>query len=185
MKIPDDLLPGDLLVYGPKSWHVYQPFRLDLFNQITIRRTAWGYGCHVEVYHGSRVIKPSNPASGIRGGTIYQSTASRNGLGVELYPFRRDQLIAVRRPIQHLNYLRAWTWFMDRAKGQKYDWLGLLCFTYAVKSGSPKHMFCSEYATRFYRMARINPVEPNMDADTVAPNDLLKSMAFRTVWTPS
>lgn len=174
------LEPGDLLVYGPKGW-------LDLFNQVTIRRTAWGYGCHVEIYHGPVVDKECldhHHGDGWFSTSMrfaYSSLASRNGLGIHTYPFRREQLIAVRRPINPINYNKARLWY-HKVEGQKYDWLGLLCFTYAVRSGSKDRMFCSEFATRFYRHGGVSPVQDWMDADTVSPNDLLKSMSFRTIW---
>lgn len=110
------------------------------------------------------------------------STASRNGIGVNLYPLRTTQLISVRRAKHSWNYNDAFTWFNVTAKGQAYDWKGLLCFTYAVKQGSPDKMFCSEYGTRFARKGDLHIVNYHTDADTVSPNDLDKTLALRDEW---
>ena len=109
------------------------------------------------------------------------SYASRNGLGVNLYPLRRAQLTRVLRPKASLNMQNAENWFKT-VQGQKYDWMGLLVFSLAVKQGSRDKMFCSEFATRWYRYAETNPVSENYDADRVAPADFLKSPAFDWVW---
>jgi hypothetical protein len=74
-------------------------------------------------------------------------------------------------------------WFFKEANGQKYDWLGLLCFTLAVKQGSPHKMFCSEFATRFDRACGFNAVHPEYDADLVAPGTFLALPDFDHVWT--
>lgn len=110
------------------------------------------------------------------------STASRNGIGVNLYPLRTKQLISVRRSKHNWNYDQAFSWFENVAKGQAYDWKGLLCFTYAVKKGDPDKMFCSEYGTRFARHGDLFIVNYREDADTVSPNDLDKTLALKDIW---
>src|SRR5271165_3171057 len=95
---------GDFLFYGPKGM-------FDLTSQIIMRRTAWGYAVHVEIYHGE-----------VDGEQM--STASRNGIGVNLYPLRTAQLISVRRAKHNWNYHQAFAWFQNVAKGQEYDWKG-------------------------------------------------------------
>lgn len=153
-----ELQKGDFLFYGAKGI-------FDLSSQLVMRRTAWGYAVHVEIYHGEG-----------------ESTASRNGLGVEIYPLRTKQLISVRRSKHNWDYHEAFLWFLNEARGQKYDWKGLLCFTYAVQSGAKDEMFCSEYATRFARKGDLHIVNYRQDADTVSPNDLDKTLALRDVW---
>lgn len=153
-----DLRPGDFLFYHAKGWW-------DVASQLTMRRTAWGYAVHVEVYHRNGL-----------------STASRNGIGVNLYPFRKEQLLSVRRSPISWDYDQAFSWFTHVARGQEYDWLGLLCFTYAVKQGSPHKMFCSEYATRFARHGNLRIIRAQMDADTVSPNALEATPALNDIW---
>lgn len=149
-----DLLPGDCLLYGPK----------DLFGYVTCLKT-WSPDCHVEIYKGAG-----------------NSVASRNGIGVNIYPFRRAQLNRILRPKAIMDLDSAMKWFYAKAQGQAYDWLGLLCFMMAVRHGSPKKMFCSEFATRFYRQAGINPFHPSFDADKIAPGNFLMSPLFEWVW---
>jgi hypothetical protein len=157
-----DLVQGDFLFYGPKRM-------FDLVSQIVMRRTAWGYAVHVEIFHGE-----------VDGQLM--STASRNGIGVNLYSLRTEQLISVRRAKHNWNYHEAFAWFLDNAKGQGYDFKGLMCFTYAVQQGSPNKMFCSEYATRFARKGDFHIVNYRTDADTVSPNDLDKTLALKDEW---
>lgn len=113
------------------------------------------------------------------------SVASRNGLGVNLYPFRRDGLAYVLRPLETYGPLsvdNAQSWFFRKAQGQSYDWLGLMCFTLAVKQGSPDKMFCSEFAARWYRAGGLRPFAEDYDADLIAPAQFLQSPAFEPVW---
>jgi hypothetical protein len=111
------------------------------------------------------------------------SYASRNGIGVNAYPLRHDGVAAVVRPQEPLDFEEADSWFTATARGEGYDWLGLLCFTLAVKRGARDTMFCSEFATRFYRRAGLEPFNPRWPADRVPPCFFLVSPAFRTVWS--
>lgn len=148
------LRPGDCLLYSP----------YDFFGWLTCVKT-WSRFCHVEVYVGDG-----------------QSVASRNGIGVNRYPLRTAQLSCVRRPAYPLNLGKA-TWWAQSCYGQKYDWLGLLCFTLAVKKGDPTKQFCSEFALRFYRAGGFEPFNPDCDADHTAPSEFLQTPALVTVWS--
>jgi hypothetical protein len=125
---------------------------------------TWTRISHVEVYRGDGL-----------------SYASRDGIGVNVYPLRTSNLGFVRRPMQPFDRDRVAYWF-GSVRGQKYDWLGLLCFTLAVRQGSPNKMFCSEMATNLYRAAGLDAVNPDLDADTVAPSEFLQTPALRTIW---
>lgn len=152
-----ELFPGDHLIYGRhKGW--------DPFSWVTQIKT-WSPAVHIEVYAGDG-----------------RSFASRNGLGVALYPWRADQLIAILRPLNKFDMDSARRWFYEVANGEGYDWLGLLCFTYAVSQGDPTKMFCSEFATRFGRMGGVDAVHRDFDADKVAPAAFLMSPSFDHVW---
>src|SRR5690242_19153096 len=107
MEIPE-LQPGDCLLYWGNS----------LFEWAIALKT-WSKVAHVEIYRGEA-----------------KSVASRNGIGVGKYPLRTEGLSWVLRPETVLSIGMADSWFF-RVQGQKYDWLGLLCFTLAVRQGSP------------------------------------------------
>jgi hypothetical protein len=146
---------GDCLLYSPS----------DLFGWIIAVKTWSSRACHVEVYIGNG-----------------ESVASRNGIGVGVYPVRTSQLSEVRRPNRPFTYRNAMDWFYLKANGEKYDWLGLLVFWLAVRKGAMDRMFCSEFATRFYRHGGFSVVAPDWDADMVAPAQFLQTPAMDTVW---
>lgn len=126
---------------------------------------TWTRVAHVEIYDGEGM-----------------SVASRNGLGVNRYPVRWLDLAAVRRPKFNPDLVSAERWFSLTARGQKYDWLGLLCFTLAVRQGSPDRMFCSEFWTRWMRKAGCEPFNPAWDADRTPPAFCYVSGALETIW---
>ena len=158
------ILPGDTLIYGPSEWYDYG---------IVIK--TWSRACHVEIAVG--------------GG---QAIASRNGIGVNIYPLRMAQLIAVRRPAQpaSFDFQAMMDWFSvpydprkgTGIRGQAYDWAGLLCFVLAVKQGSPHKMFCSEFWTRAHRAAKYPVIAEDWDADKVAPAQCFQTPVLTTVW---
>jgi hypothetical protein len=126
---------------------------------------TWTKLAHVEIYVGNGM-----------------SVASRNGVGVGLYPVRWPGLAVVRRSKVSPNLVAAQRWFNLTANGQKYDWLGLLCFTLAVKQGAPDRMFCSEFWTRWMRHAGVEPFNPTWDADRTPPSFCYVSGALETIW---
>jgi hypothetical protein len=154
LKAPLPLEPGDTLLYGPS----------DVFGLLTCLKT-WSPACHVEIYAGNGM-----------------SYASRNGIGVNSYPLRLTQLIAIRRPEFPVDFTRGAHWFDRVARGQAYDWLGLLCFTLAVKQGDPNKMFCSEFWKRFYPCCGLHVIAPDWDADRTSPAQCLQTPALKTIW---
>jgi hypothetical protein len=150
----DLLQSGDCLLYRPSS----------LFGWIIALKT-FNLVSHVEIYAG-----------------MGESYASRDGIGVNIYPFRTAQLARVLRPVGKFNIDKARAWFLRYAIGQKYDWLGLLCFTLAVKQGALDRQFCSELGTRFYRAGGHRPFQPDYDADHVPPSYFLSTAPFQTIW---
>lgn len=149
-----DLLAGDCLLYKPTS-----------LMGLVIAVKTWHWVSHVEVYDCNGC-----------------SFASRDGVGVNRYPARGDGLCAVLRPGPAYDHVVAERWFEGHANGQGYDWLGLLVFTLAVKAGAKDRMFCSEFATRLYRVGGLEPFNPGEDADRIAPFQFLTSPAFRVLW---
>ncbi len=148
------LIPGDCLLYFSHSLVDW-----------AIALKSWTKTAHVEIYSGQGL-----------------SVASRNGIGVNKYPLRVSGICAVRRPVGKIDLDSANAWFEASARWQKYDWKGLLCFTLAVKQGAADKMFCSEFATRYYRHAAMQAFDPDWDADRVPPSFFLVSPLFETVW---
>lgn len=146
--------PGDCLLYNTPGDFV----------DWAIRVKTWSIAAHVECCVGNG-----------------QSVASR-ATGVNIFPYRPEGLVAILRPSQPFDLAKALAWFNASAKGQRYDWKGLLCFALAVHQGSKDKMFCSEFATRFYRAGGLNAVNANWDADKVAPGSFLMTPALDWVW---
>jgi len=149
------LQPGDALLY----------FRHNFFSWLVALKT-WTKVAHIEIYQGN--------------GNTY---ASRDGIGVDAFHLQLDGLAAVVRPKQSLDWKAANLWFETHARGQSYDWLGLLCFTLARRRGENGKMFCSEFATRFYRAAGLEPFNPRWPAVRVPPSFFLATPAFEVIWS--
>ena len=161
---PTDLMPGDCLLYRPPS---FKPGLRGLTSWLIGRAIAiktWNNISHVEVYAGEG-----------------WNVASRDGVGVNKYPLRTAGLAKVLRPVSPIFMADAMAWFENKACGQKYDWLGLMCFTLAVKQGAKDRMFCSEFATRFYREGHLQ-VFGQYDADKIAPAQFLMCDDFISSW---
>jgi uncharacterized protein YycO len=148
------LKPGDCLLYRASGF----------FGHLISLKT-WSHFSHVEVYIGNN-----------------KSVASRDGIGVNEYTLRLENLGFILRPNRDFNIKKALKWFHDIAKGQRYDWKGILVFTLAAKQGSLDRMFCSEFATRFYRNGDFNPFNINYNADRIAPSNFLISPNFDEIW---
>ena len=160
--LPDSIIQlGDALLYfdsaSPMDWAI----AVKTFTKVS----------HIEIYVG-----------------YGKSIAARPGVGCGKYPLRRDGLVAIRRPIKPFDLNAAMAWF-TRSRGvhpapcrEDYDWKGLLCFTLAVKQGSPDKMFCSELALRFYRHGKFEPFAPELDADTTPPSYFDITGACKTIW---
>lgn len=113
-----------------------------------------------------------------------ESAASRDGLGVAIYPLRTQGLSFVLRPTAPFNLREALTWFFAHAEGQRYDWLGLLRFAWRAKvvpNRFDNRQFCSEFAARFYRAGGFDPFN-KQDADAVAPFMFLYCPFFLQVY---
>jgi hypothetical protein len=152
---PAILHPGDAILY----------FRWDFVDWVIALKT-WTKVAHVEIYRGGQ-----------------KSYASRNGIGVNAYPLRLDGVAAVMRPKQPLDWAAADRWFEDKARGEPYDWLGLLCFALARRGGEKHKMFCSEFATHYYRAAGLVPFDPRWPGVRVPPSFFFVSPAFEAIWT--
>lgn len=157
---PNELQPGDCILYRPQP--LSRGFIGWLFGRLIAIKT-WNNISHVEIYVGDGM-----------------SVAARDGVGVNRFVTRWHGMARVLRPACSVFMPDAMTWF-GGVRGQKYDWKGLLCFTLAVKQGSRDRMFCSEFATRFYRAGHIQ-VFGQYDADHVAPAQFLMSDDFDEIF---
>jgi hypothetical protein len=110
------------------------------------------------------------------------TVASRDGIGVGKYSLRLDGLAAIYCTDEPLNLDAGLEWFKT-VNGQKYDWIGLLAFTWAKFRGrSNNRMFCSEFVVRFMRACGVDLFNGEMDADAVSPEMLSYSPRVRSVW---
>lgn len=145
--------PGDLLTYAPSGFFGW-----------LIRAKTWHAVAHVEVFAGDG-----------------NSVASRDGKGVGLYPLRTQGLIGIYRPKGAFDVFAAKRWFL-KVNGWPYDWKGIMGFTPMVKGGSKGKMFCSEFATEFYRAGGVEPFAASEPADKIAPFQLEISPTFDRIW---
>lgn len=161
---PDILRKGDCLLYYGDTPIGQQPKNAGFVDWAIAVKTGYWIS-HCEIYWGANL-----------------SVASRNVIGVNRYPLRLNGLACVRRPQGYLDLELAEKWFQNGVRGQKYDFKGLMCFYLAVRHGSARRMFCSEFALRWYRHAGFLPLSPAVDADRTAPCEFWKSPAFDTAW---
>jgi len=155
MPLPE-LFPGDCLLYRPSG----------VFGRIIAVKT-WTKISHIEVYAGDGM-----------------SVASRDGKGVNAYAVREAGLGYVLRPTrQPVDITAGMAWFNKYARGQAYDWRGLLIFTLAVKQGALDRMFCSEFGVRFYRACGMHCFAPHWDADRTPPSMFYASPGFTLWWS--
>jgi len=149
MEIPT-LQPGDILLYDVASWKTPWSSFVDWI----IRVKTWSSVAHIEIFDGGQ-----------------WSLAARAD-GVDRYPFRSQGLRYVLRP-WNWDHVAAESYFDRIARHQRYDWLGLLCFTLAVKRGSPNQMFCSEFARNLARAAAWLAFADWWSGDKTAPGSFL------------
>ena len=136
-----DLRIGDILLYRPKG----------IFGRL-IQRKTWHRISHVEIYAG-----------------FGQSYASRDGLGVNIYPVRLTELAYVLRPTMALD-VEAGRKYVESMKGTPYGWLDLLDF--AGFNVDRKGIICSAFATEYLRAAGWH-VFPTDEARYVSPFQFL------------
>lgn len=158
-EIESRLLPGDCLLYHPVAG--------SFFGWLISRKT-WHGVSHCEMYTGKG-----------------KSFASRDGIGVGLYPLRTSELAYVLRPTQWLDWAAFWKWFAT-VDGEKYDWFGLLRFVYTTSgsTGNNNKQFCSEAMARGYRALVAHVFNDAEDADAIAPAAFLTSPNLTVVDTP-
>jgi hypothetical protein len=137
------LIQGDVLLYNSKG----------VYGRIIAFKT-WHKVTHVELYLG-----------------LGLSSASRNGVGVNLYPLREADLVYVWRPKMPFNAGKAMN-YTAKHKGTPYGWLDLLAFAGLKCDGDG--IVCSPWVTDVLRNNGIDPFngEPSR---LVAPFEFLCS----------
>jgi hypothetical protein len=154
MKAEQFIRPGDNLLYKAKG----------LFGWVIAART-WHMIAHCECFVGDG-----------------KSVASRDGIGVGLYPLRLDGLCVILRPKEPVLLKNAMDVFYRKYRGQGYDWLGLLRFAWRTpvdpKIRFNNEQFCSEFLTRFDRDMGLKDLFNGEDADAIAPFQFELDPAF-------
>lgn len=173
---PAILRPGDVLLYRPVGFTIHRPLGY-IFGKLIALKT-WHNISHVEVFAGSKENWHNLHGQMWHG---YASEASRDGLGVDRYPLRLTELAYVLRPTEpQFVWTRGEPWF-ESVKGQKYDWFGLTRFVRTSMKPSNTKMFCSTFAIRRLRASGAHPVADTVDADSIAPGEILDSPTLRVV----
>lgn len=148
-----ELLPGDVLLY----------FRKGSLVDILVGFRTWCWSAsHVEVYAGQST-----------------SWASRNGVGVGQYGFRRAGLRHVLRPVGKFDLAGAQVFF-ERTRGTPYGWADLLRF-YSIRIHT-RGMICSQFGDLLLRAAGVPAFSAEYLAGAICPRDFLVSGALRGIW---
>lgn len=147
-----ELRPGDTLLYYTK-W--------DLVDFLIAVRT-WADVAHIEV---------------CRGGGL--SWASRNGVGFNAYPLRRDGLRYVLRPVGPFDFAGAEA-EAAKLRGAPYGWADLLAF-YGLRVNC-KGVICSQAGDVVLRGGGVAAFSDEYFAGAVSPRDFLVSPALTVIW---
>jgi len=135
------LLPGDILLYASP----------DLIDKI-IEWKEGGDVAHCEGYVGNG-----------------KSWASRNGIGVNEYPFRPDGLVQVRRPDGIFDMEAASAWFNTNAKGRPYGF-GDIAATVNLPDVLPG-MDCSHFLSALLHAAGCPQFDSGYNKQKITPRD--------------
>lgn len=146
------LKPGDVLLYSPRG----------IFGWLIAVKT-WHATSHVEVYIGNGL-----------------SVASRDGIGVDIYPLRVEQIQKICRQRGKMKFDAAagLKWFIQDAQGKPYGWLDLFAFV-GINIDGPG-MICSTFATEFVRACGTDPFNGE-DSKKIAPFQFALSPVFRVL----
>lgn len=156
MLVPEELHPGDVLLYGPT----------DLFGLLICVKT-WTMLSHVEIYVGRGQVIAARPE------------------GVNIYSERIDESLKyVRRPIMQTGTFdkeAAYKSVMQMI-GSPYETAGLFSFYMPWMNRHRATRICSSVVTVFLRGGGCEPFNPELDADDVSPAQLWQSGRLETVW---
>jgi len=147
------LQPGDILLYDSGS----------LVDWLIKFRT-WSDVAHVEIYLDN-----------------YESTASRNGLGVDIYPVRYEGLRYIRRLQVPFDRIAARK-FAIKMRGTPYGYGDLARF-YLLNIPT-KGLICSQYGDLLLRAGSVVAFYEDYPPGAVSPRDyeLIPNFIAKTVW---
>lgn len=141
MKFPQDLKVGDICLYST----------LDITDEVI----EWKEGdnvAHIEIYIGNNV-----------------SWASRNGTGVNAYPFRFSGLKYVLSPVGTFNIDKATKWFNDGVKGLPYGF-GDILESINIKNNL-KGVDCSHFGSSLLEVAEVPLFNSWYPKNKITPRD--------------
>lgn len=148
-------MAGDILLYASR----------DITDDVIEIKTGDDVA-HIEIYAGSG-----------------QSWASRNGIGVNLYPFRPDGLRYVRRPIAHVDSTALSALGMTY-KGAPYNWDDIAESVDVNLSNLNKGYDCSHFATVLLRGVNCAQFDISYPEDKITPRDFkISPMAVNLPFT--
>jgi hypothetical protein len=125
-------------------------------------RTWCRSASHVEIYCGCRT-----------------SWASRNGLGVNQYAYRRNGLSHILRPTIPFDAIKAHKFF-ETVKGTPYGWLDL--FRFFSLNLQSKGLICSQFGDLLLGAGSVIAFSRDYAAGAVSPRDFLVSPALKRIW---
>ena len=140
MNIPADLRVGDILLYD-------EP---DIVDDVIAIKTGDDVA-HIEIYAG-----------------LGQSWASRNGIGVNQYPFRAHGLMYIRRPIQPIDIRAVLVWVKPYI-GSPYGFGDILASVDIVTKWNG--MDCSHFAACLLEAGGAPQFDLDCDKRKIAPRD--------------
>lgn len=159
MLVPEELRAGDVLLYSPSSW----------IGWIICLKT-WCTLSHCEIYYGQGKV-----------------IAARQQ-GVDIYDERIDRYLRfVRRPVlvsKPFDVASAYKAVMPML-GKPYDIKALFDFYLPWKRHYHANRICSSVVTVFLRAGGVEPFNPKVDADDIAPAQLWQTPELTTVWESS
>jgi len=153
MNFPDDLLLGDVLLYNLP--HDLPDDVIDVFTDSDV--------AHAEIYWGNGL-----------------SIAAR-AQGVNVYDFRLDGLMYVRRPVAPFNRSLAEAWFNNGIRGLPYGWEGLL--TFAGIDLPSKGLICSVTDALLLKVGQCPCFADDYPIHKISPRDLKLPRELTTIYT--
>jgi hypothetical protein len=161
MNIPADLIPGDICLYATGG-----------FVDKVIEIKEGSDVAHIEIFAG--------------GG---KSWASRNGIGVGLYPFRPDGLVCVRRPNPFFKLEAVESWFKDGIDGIPYGFGDILANIEDWDSGPWQTdlrqcdgVDCSHFAAALLEVGGCAQFDEHFPKNKITPRDSKLSKQSRQIY---
>jgi hypothetical protein len=153
MNFPQDLQVGNILLYSTK----------DIVDSLIEWKTGSDVA-HIEIYMGGGI-----------------SWASRNGIGVNTYPFRSSGLVKVRKLIGNFNLPLAQIWFEKTQKGQPYGFGDILANENIITKFPGED--CSHFVAACCEVGECPQFDPIFPKARISPRDFEITLESITVYT--